>query len=148
MLVGGLFILSAVGKITAPSTFAEEVRDYQMLPIVATNAVAYILPWVELFAGLLLVTTIWRREARLIIGVLLVVFTLAKSWTYLQHIDIGGCGCGGSFAVLNYIYDTPQGIFTNIVLLGLLWLDCRAQLSGRDRFRRRSSGKAAGLPGQ
>lgn len=126
IVVGGLFVVSAIGKILDPGTFVEEVRDYQMLPVVATNAVAYILPWVELFAGLLLVTTIWRKEAGLIIGALLVVFTAAKTWTYARGIDIEGCGCGGGFSVLNAIYDTPQGLLTNIVLLVLLWVDHRA----------------------
>ena len=125
--VGGLFLVSALGKIIDPDGFAGEVRDYQMLPIMATNIVGYILPWVEVLAGLLLITTVWRKEARLIIAALLVVFTCAKTWTYAQGIDIQGCGCGGGIEFLEYIYDTPQGILTNIVLLALLGVDRRAQ---------------------
>jgi uncharacterized membrane protein YphA (DoxX/SURF4 family) len=127
IVVGGLFIISAIGKIIDPDGFAGEVRDYQILPIVATNVVAYILPWIELLAGSLLVATLWRREARLIIAVLLVVFTVAKTWTYTQGIDIQGCGCSGGVQVLDYIYDTPQGILTNMILLALLAVDRRAQ---------------------
>ena len=84
-------------------------------------------PWLEFFAGLLLVTTFWRKEAYLIIAALLIVFTCAKTWTYAQGIDIRGCGCSGGLAVLDYIYDTPQGILTNVVLLALLWADRRVQ---------------------
>jgi len=136
LIVGGLFIVSAIGKIADPGAFLKEVRDYQMLPLVATNAVAYILPWLELFAGALLITGLWRGEAALIIAALLVVFTVAKTWTYARGIELSGCGCGGKFAVLNYIYDTPQGILTNIVLLGLLCADHHAQ-----RLRRRAAAR-------
>jgi len=135
LIVGGLFVVSATGKIMDPGAFADEVRDYQMLPLAATNTVAYILPWIEALAGLLLVLTLWRKEARLIIAVLLVVFTLAKAWTYAHGIDIQGCGCSGGLKVLDAIYDTPQGIVTNVVLLALLGVDHHAQRFARKRRR-------------
>jgi uncharacterized membrane protein YphA (DoxX/SURF4 family) len=141
VIVGGLFLVSAVGKIIAPEEFAEEIRAYEMLPVIVTNALAYILPWVELFAGLLLVIGVWRKEARLIIAVMLVVFTVAKAYTYAQGKQID-CGCGGSIAFLKYIYNSPQGILTNVVLLALLGVDWRAARLSR------GAGKAlAGGPG-
>ena len=124
--VGGLFLISAYGKIIAPEQFAEEVRAYGMLPVISTNLLAYTLPWVELLAGLLLVICVWRREARLIIAALLVVFTIAKVYTYARGLDID-CGCGGGIDALGYIYNNPQGIVTNLVLLALLWVDRRSQ---------------------
>lgn len=135
LVVGGLFLVSAVGKIMDPGAFADEVRDYQILPIASTNMVAYILPWLEGIAGLLLALAIWRKEARLIIAALLLVFTIAKTWTYTHGIDIQGCGCSGGFEILDAIYDTPQGILTNVVLLVLLGVDYRAQRVAA-RFRR------------
>jgi uncharacterized membrane protein YkgB len=36
--------------------------------------VAVTLPWVELVAGLLLITGVWRREAALVVALMLVVF--------------------------------------------------------------------------
>ena len=125
-VVGGLFLVSAYGKIIAPAQFAEEIRAYQMLPAISTNVLAYVLPWVELLAGLLLVICVWRREARFIIAALLVVFTIAKAYTYARGMDID-CGCGGGVEILKYIYNSPQGILTNLVLLGLLTVDWRAE---------------------
>ncbi|MFQ5806939.1 MAG: MauE/DoxX family redox-associated membrane protein [Phycisphaerae bacterium] len=132
-VVGGLFLVSAVAKIIAPEQFAKEIREYEMLPIITTNAVAYVLPWVELLAGVLLVVGVWRKEARVIIVALLVVFTIAKTYAYATGKE-PGCGCGGNIQVLKYIYDIPQGILTNLILLALLWVDRRAE-----RFSRRSA---------
>jgi uncharacterized membrane protein YphA (DoxX/SURF4 family) len=143
LIVGGLFVVSAVGKIMDPGAFADEVRDYQMLPVMATNIVAYLLPWLECFAGLMLMTTFWRKEACGIIATLLIVFTCAKAWTYTQGIDIRGCGCSGGLAVLDYIYDTPQGILTNVVMLALLWADYRVQ---RLKQRLAEASRVAGPP--
>lgn len=135
-LVGGLLVISAVGKIMAPEQFAGEVRKYEMLPLVTTNAVAFVLPWMELFGGLLLITCVWRKEARFLIAALLVVFTIAKTCAYATG-KAPGCGCGGNIAVLNYIHDIPQGILTNLILLALLGVDRHAQGLGR-----RSSGSS------
>lgn len=129
-LVGGLFLISGVGKIMAPDQFVEEIRAYEMLPTVATNSVAYILPWLEFFSGLLLLIGLWRKEARFIIAAMLIVFTVAKAYTYAQGKVID-CGCGGSIAFLKYIYNSPQGILTNLVLLTLLWVDRRAERLSR-----------------
>jgi hypothetical protein len=78
---------------------------------------------------------VWRKEARLIIATLLVVFTVAKAYTYSQGKDID-CGCGGGIAFLKYIYNSPQGIVTNLVLLTLLGVDfCAARRSSRRSTR-------------
>jgi uncharacterized membrane protein YphA (DoxX/SURF4 family) len=135
-LVGGLFLVSAYGKIVAPQRFAEEIRAYELLPVIGTNLLAYTLPWVELLAGLLLVICVWRREARAIIAALLVVFTFAKAYTFARGLDID-CGCGGGVEVLRYIYDSPQGILTNLVLLALLGVDWRAGRGSRPAPRHR-----------
>jgi uncharacterized membrane protein YphA (DoxX/SURF4 family) len=130
LIVGGLFLISAVGKIMIPEDFAEEIRAYEMVPVVATNAVAYILPWLEGLAGFLLIVGVWRSEARLVIAAMLVVFTIAKAYTFAEGKRID-CGCGGTIHILKYIYNSPQGILTNLVLLGLLWIDWHAQRLSR-----------------
>lgn len=125
-VVAGLFIISAIGKIMAPLAFAEQIRQYEMAPIAVTNAVAFVLPWIELIAATLLLTCLWRKEARGIIAVMLLVFTVAKVYAYM-HGRVIDCGCGGNIPFLDHIYDNPQGIFTNLVLLAMLWVDWRSQ---------------------
>lgn len=127
VLVGGLFIATSIAKIADPLKFAEEIQDYQMAPLALTHAMAIILPWVEGLAGLMLILALWRREMRWVIGALLIVFTVAKAYAYFGLGKTGSCGCGGDNVVLNTLLNNPQGLITNLVLLGLLWLDAIAQ---------------------
>lgn len=127
LVVGGLFIVSAYAKLEDLPRFAEEIRSYQMVPVEITNAMAYVIPWVELLAGLLLLTTLWRAEARNLLLVMLAVFTVAKGTALARGLNIE-CGCGGDLAALKLIFDNPQGVLTNVALMALLVVDREAQL--------------------
>ena len=131
-LVGGLFLIAGFGKVLEPGQFAEGIRAYEILPESAVIISAYVLQWLELVAGLLLAMGIWRREARLLIAVMLVVFTIVKCYALARGLEID-CGCGGDFVFLRYIYNNPQGIFTNTVLLALLGADWRMERGGDNR---------------
>jgi putative oxidoreductase len=63
------------------------------LGFVPANLVAVALPWIELVAGVLLMTGVWRREAAVITAVLLAVFVAAVGSTMARGIDIQNCGC-------------------------------------------------------
>ncbi len=128
--VGALFVLTGYAKLVEPALFIKEIRAYGILPIGWTNAVAYILPWLEIFAGGLLLLRIWRREARALIAAMLVVFTFAKAYAYFAH-QLIECGCGGKFAFLQPIFNNPQGLATNVALLLLVWLDHYAERQRR-----------------
>ncbi len=130
-VVGGLFLIAGFGKVLAPGQFAEGIRAYELLPATGANILAYILPWLEVMAGLLLAFGFWRREARLLIAAMLLVFTVAKCYALARGLEID-CGCGGDFVFLRYIYNNPQGIFTNLVLLGLLGVDWWLERVGSD----------------
>ncbi len=51
LVVGGLFIYAAQSKIIDPMKFVQEVRAYELAPLIVTNLIAIILPWLELIAG-------------------------------------------------------------------------------------------------
>lgn len=97
--VGGLFVYASLSKIADPRAFAKIVYHYQVVGPSATlgflpaNLVAVALPWVELIAGVLLVSGLWRREAAVIVAVLLAVFVAAVGSTLARGIDIQNCGC-------------------------------------------------------
>ena len=57
------------------------------------NALAVVLPWVELVTGVLLITGLWRREAAALAGGMLVMFLVAVSYVLWQGIDVANCGC-------------------------------------------------------
>jgi len=99
LVLGAVFVYASLDKIAQPAEFARIVYRYQLLgpnaflgPAFA-NLLAVTLPWVELTVGLLLIARLWRREAALVAGAMLVMFVLAVGWTMAAGIDVENCGC-------------------------------------------------------
>lgn len=115
LAVAGLFIYAAVLKIGDPTAFAKDIRGYELFPEVATNTLAYLLPWLELSTALLLVVGYWRREARLLILAMLVAFTALKVVALGMGHDLN-CGCFGE-TFLSRISVGWWGVWLNIGLL-------------------------------
>jgi uncharacterized membrane protein YphA (DoxX/SURF4 family) len=93
LLLGAFFVYASLDKIASPAGFARIVYQWQVAGPVASNLVAATLPWVELLAGLLLIVGVWRREAALVIALLLVVFLGAAASVLARGIDVQNCGC-------------------------------------------------------
>jgi uncharacterized membrane protein YphA (DoxX/SURF4 family) len=93
LLLGGLFVYASLDKIANPPAFARIVYQWQVLGPVPSNLVAVILPWLEALAGVLLLAGIWRREAALVVALLLVVFLAAAGSVMARGIDVENCGC-------------------------------------------------------
>ena len=111
LVMGGIFIGSAVAKIWnvqvshvdglqfshVPdlATFAQAVVNYHVPPRALANLVAITLPWIELLAGGLLVCGIWKRASALVITALMIVFLAAIGWALAHGYDVR-CGCFGT----------------------------------------------------
>ena len=93
LLLGAFFVYASLDKIASPSGFAKIVYQWQVAGPVPSNLAAVALPWVELVAGLLLVAGVWRREAALVVALLLVVFLGAAASVLARGIDVVNCGC-------------------------------------------------------
>ena len=94
LAVGGLFLAACIAKIRNPELFALAVDRYRILPGEWVNAVAIVMPWIELTAGLavLAASARWRAAGALIITGMLAVFTVAISLNLLRGIE-ASCGC-------------------------------------------------------
>lgn len=93
LLLGAFFVYASLDKIASPAGFARIVYQWQVVGPVPSNLAAVTLPWVELLAGLLLIVGVWRREAALVIALLLVVFLGAAASVLARGIDVQNCGC-------------------------------------------------------
>ncbi|HKC12492.1 MAG TPA: MauE/DoxX family redox-associated membrane protein [Vicinamibacteria bacterium] len=93
LLLGGLFLYFSLDKMRDPPAFARIVYQWQVLGAVPSNLVAVTLPWLEALAGILLLAGIWRREAALVVAILLVVFIAAAGSVMARGIDVENCGC-------------------------------------------------------
>ena len=97
--LGAVFVYASIDKIEQPREFARIVYHYRLigpsasLGFVPANAFSVALPWIEALTGLLLIVGVWRREAALTAGLLLVMFLVAVAWALAHGIDVENCGC-------------------------------------------------------
>jgi hypothetical protein len=135
--LGAVFVASAIPKLVDPPAFAHMVYNYRLLPGTLVNALALVMPWIELLVGVLLVLGAWRREAALVAALLLVVFLGAIGWNLLRGHAID-CGC---FDVRS-AGKTPEQLLADMkwVMLrdvGLLLLAGQVLLATSPRFSAR-----------
>jgi uncharacterized membrane protein YphA (DoxX/SURF4 family) len=93
LLLGAVFVYASLDKIADPAGFTRIVYQWQILGPVPSNVLAVTLPWIELLAGLLLITGGWKRDAAAVLAILLVVFLVAAVIVLVQGTDVDNCGC-------------------------------------------------------
>ncbi|HVR42594.1 MAG TPA: MauE/DoxX family redox-associated membrane protein [Thermoanaerobaculia bacterium] len=104
--LGVIFVAAALPKIVDPPAFAQMIYNYRLVPGFAVNALALVLPWLELLAGLALILGIWRRSAAALVGAMLVAFIVAIGINLARGHAVD-CGC---FAV-DAVAKTPAQLF-------------------------------------
>ncbi len=90
--LGALFAAAAVPKILDPPAFAHMIYNYRLLPGSAVNAVALVLPWIEIWVAGALILGFWKRTAAGLAGVLLLVFIGALTVNLARGNPVN-CGC-------------------------------------------------------
>lgn len=121
--VAAVFLAAAYGKIADPGHFAQSIREYKLVPASLSHGLAIVLPWLEVFAALLLLVGPLRPEARGLLVAMLLAFTAAKLSVELRGLKIS-CGCfGGWLAGLEKVFEGPRGLVLNAALLALLAFD-------------------------
>lgn len=127
VLLGILFLWASWEKILHPEGFAVAVRNYALLPEVLIHPVALLLPWVEAFCGVMLITGRLVKGSAFIVDILMVIFILAFIINLYRGVDIS-CGC---FSVAetappgNYFYYLTRDFIILAAGIWLLWYDIR-----------------------
>jgi uncharacterized membrane protein YphA (DoxX/SURF4 family) len=107
--LGLVFIYSSWSKISDPPGFAEMIWNYRILPGLLVNPVAIALPWLELLAGLALLSGFIRKGAALLAAGMLIVFITALATDLVRGIAVD-CGCFSVAAQAK----TPAELFTDM----------------------------------
>jgi uncharacterized membrane protein YphA (DoxX/SURF4 family) len=81
-------------SLAEPAEFAHDINNFRILPWIASVALAFYLPWLEILCGLGLVFRVLYRGALSLLMALIVVFTLAITAAKIRGLDIT-CGCFG-----------------------------------------------------
>ena len=117
--VAGIFIYAGALKAIDPVQFASDIDNYKILPWPVSVALAFYLPWLEIFCALGLVFRFLYRGALSILNASIVVFTLATIAAKVRGLDIT-CGC---FGHASQHWSFPTHLITNLAILaGLLAL--------------------------
>ena len=132
LILGGVLLVAGALKVGNPQKSAMAVRAYEMLPISIANFLGYVLPWVEIGVGTLLIFGTAVKINAAIGGFTMFVFIIAigQAWARGLSIDCGCFGGGGAvdpgktkyleeilrdFALLLtaiYLYRFPKGRFS------------------------------------
>lgn len=133
LALGGLFCLAAVSKLQDPQTFAEAIKAFQVVDhvrlghLVATAT--FVIPWVELVAGVMLILGLWTRAASLTIGLALVAFIAGLVSVIARGLD-ASCSCFGNLNLFcGKAVGACQVIRNSLMLLPAFYLAWRG--SGR-----------------
>ena len=94
LAIGIVFTWAALGKIGDMADFARQVHNFHLAPRWSEHLVAMTLPWVELVAGVALVTGVRARAGAIVTFVLMAGFTLAVAAAWARGLDFR-CGCFG-----------------------------------------------------
>jgi uncharacterized membrane protein YphA (DoxX/SURF4 family) len=104
LILAIIFFYASIEKIADPGEFAVAIYNYQLLPDIAVNVLAVILPWLEIIIATCLVTGFYVRGAALISSALFLTFATALTINLLRGLDIS-CGCfGASSGNINWLY--------------------------------------------
>jgi uncharacterized membrane protein YphA (DoxX/SURF4 family) len=99
-----------------PVEFASDIDNFKMLPWPVSVALAFYLPWLEIFCALGLVFRFSYRGALTLLITLMVVFTLAITAAKVRGLDIT-CGC---FGHASQHWSFPSHLATNLAILTAL----------------------------
>jgi uncharacterized membrane protein YphA (DoxX/SURF4 family) len=136
-VLAAFFVVAGIAKVADPPGFAHEIHNYQLVPGIAVNAMALVLPWLEIVVGLALFLGIATRSAATILAFLLAVFIVALSINLARGRPVD-CGCFGTSTVVK----TAQQRLADMKLaiardVGLLLLAAQSLAADRERLRRR-----------
>lgn len=101
---GGVFVYAGVMKAWNPMVFLDDVRSFALLPDPYAGMLAMFLPWLEILAGLAVVTGVMRKGGLLVLNACLLMFLAAICLAWARGTDIR-CGCfgGSGDATSNYL---------------------------------------------
>lgn len=126
VILGVVFCYAAVDKIVHIDQFARAIYFYHIAPGWTVNAMAVVMPMVEMIAGICLILGIMPKGAATLIVAMLVMFIVALTIVYVRGVDIN-CGC---FSVSSRGKESAVGLIWRDLLLLLMGL--QVLFLGRD----------------
>lgn len=112
LAVGGVFIYAGVIKALAPAEeFGYAIEGYRVLNAQYSLWAACVVPWVELYAGVLLAAGVYTRLSALFTGAMLLGFEALLGQAWARHLPVTSCGCFGSSGSNSITREFAQNLF-------------------------------------
>ncbi|MFO7964162.1 MAG: MauE/DoxX family redox-associated membrane protein [Desulfobacterales bacterium] len=92
LILGVIFILAGFPKLMDPEGFARIIENYKILPALLVNPFALILPWVEMFCGIFLISGHLVKGSIVMVNLMMAMFIVALLLNIVRGVDIT-CGC-------------------------------------------------------
>jgi uncharacterized membrane protein YphA (DoxX/SURF4 family) len=108
LTLGLTFVYASYHKIMEPAEFARIIYGYYIFPGFSINLLAILVPWLELTAGLALISGILPRPGLFIINAMLLGFILAIGFNLARGHEFD-CGC--------FTFSEPQHVSSAAWLL-------------------------------
>lgn len=101
MAIGSIFVVSGFEKLIGPyQNFLYVIQNYSFLPLFLAEIVARLLPWVEFFLGIFLVSGLWLKWTLRAVMALLLMFMAVVVQALIRNLPIEECGCFGALISL------------------------------------------------
>lgn len=99
LIVGILFVYAGYLKAIGPvEEFAYSIEAYQLFSAKIALVSAYIVPWLEIYLGVFLITGFLTTISSIIIGAFLLFFEATLLSAKFRNLPIINCGCFGPSA--------------------------------------------------
>jgi uncharacterized membrane protein YphA (DoxX/SURF4 family) len=111
-VLGSIFIWASWDKIFDPQGFVRIIENYRLLPSLLIQPVALVLPWVEMFSGITLISGYLIKGSAMIINILTTIFIIAIGINMFRGLNIH-CGCfsnSGEASGKLYLYLIRDGL--------------------------------------
>jgi uncharacterized membrane protein YphA (DoxX/SURF4 family) len=125
-LLAGVLLAAGWPKARDPGAFIRDLWNFQLLPEPWAYWIAALIPYLEIAAGIAVLTGLQRRGAHVIIGVLLPVFLFFHASAWVRGLDIS-CGCFGAAAAHSTAWHPAWWLALIAVMAVALTLSVRAE---------------------
>lgn len=121
LILGITFIYASFHKIADPIAFSDNISNFHITPIAVDNLVALILPWIELFIGIGLITGVFLEGSTVLTIGLYGFFIVLLVQALIRGIDTH-CGCFKSTpapGVEDFQFELIRQTILDFILLGM-----------------------------
>lgn len=94
LLVASVFVMAGAAKLPQRQTFADDIRQYRLLPNALARGYAFVLPWIELLVAASLFSGVLARAGAGLALLLLFSFLVAVGSAIARHLNLN-CQCFG-----------------------------------------------------